>query len=301
MLRFASALPALRDGAMQDLRRRGLKRDRVLAGVVRLIDLGLFRIGGERYAELDHHYGVTTLEKRHVRVTRNGILFDYVAKWGKERTICVTDRAVLPTVRALAGIDNGHEALFCYEHDGGWHQLHSREVGSYIASRAGGHFTAKEFRTWNATVLMALVLANAGPSATPASRKRVIAASDRATRTANSGLGLVTVTVMIAELPSELTVTSCRATDCAFPSALTACIAACTTAGLAATAVTRLSRAAASVSACGAADCAWIVAVAAYLTGSVRRTAATAVTGRSSRATRSQRCRQKMRRIEPSS
>ncbi|HEY5353693.1 MAG TPA: DNA topoisomerase IB [Streptosporangiaceae bacterium] len=179
MLRFASALPALRDGAMQDLRRRGLKRDRVLAGVVRLIDLGLFRIGGERYAELDHHYGVTTLEKRHVRVTRNGILFDYVAKWGKERTICVTDRVVLPTVRALAESDNGHEALFCYEHDGGWHQLHSREVGNYIASRAGGHFTAKEFRTWNATVLMALVLANAGPSATPASRKRVIAASVR--------------------------------------------------------------------------------------------------------------------------
>ena len=75
MLRFASALPALRDGAMADLRRRGLKRDRVLAGVVRLIDLGLFRIGSERYAELDHHYGATTLEKRHVRVTRNGILY----------------------------------------------------------------------------------------------------------------------------------------------------------------------------------------------------------------------------------
>ncbi len=83
MLRFASALPALRDAAQQDLRRRGLKRDRVAAGVVRLIDLGLFRIGGERYAELDHHYGVTTLEKRHVRLTRDGILFDYIAKCGQ--------------------------------------------------------------------------------------------------------------------------------------------------------------------------------------------------------------------------
>ena len=168
MIRFAGALPALRTAAQQDLRRRGLTHDRVLAGVVRLIDLGLFRVGGERYAELDHHYGITTLEKRHVRLTRNGIRFDYIAKAGKQRTIEVTDPVVQPTVRALARTDNGHEALFCYEQGGAWHQLHSREVGNYIAAQSGGHFTAKEFRTWNATVLMALVLANAGPSATPA-------------------------------------------------------------------------------------------------------------------------------------
>ena len=178
MLRFASALPALREAAQRDLRRRGLTRDRVVAGVVRLIDLGLFRIGSERYAELDHHYGATTLEKRHVRVTRDGILFDYVAKWGRQRTICVTDRVVQPTVRALAQSDNGLEELFCYEHDDAWHRLHSRDVGTYIATQAGGHFTAKEFRTWNATVLMALVLANAGPPG-PQGRKRVISASVR--------------------------------------------------------------------------------------------------------------------------
>ncbi len=77
----------LRTAARRDLRRRGLNRDRVVAGVVRLIDLGLFRIGEEKYAELDHHYGATTLEKRHVRVTREGMLFDYVAKAGKHRTI----------------------------------------------------------------------------------------------------------------------------------------------------------------------------------------------------------------------
>jgi DNA topoisomerase I len=179
MIRFAGALPALRTAAQQDLRRRGLTHDRVLAGVVRLIDLGLFRVGGERYAELDHHYGITTLEKRHVRLTRNGILFDYIAKAGKQRTIEVTDPVVQPTVRTLARTDNGHDALFCYEEGGAWHQLHSREVGNYIAAQSGGHFTAKEFRTWNATVLMALVLANAGPSATQQSRKRVISASVR--------------------------------------------------------------------------------------------------------------------------
>ena len=179
MLRFAGALPALRTAAAGDLKHRGLIHDRVVAGVVRLIDLGLFRIGGEKYAELDHHYGVTTLQKRHVRLTRDGIMFDYVAKAGKQRTIVVRDELVLPTVRALARIDNGLETLFCYQRDDGWHVLHTRDVGNYIASRAGGHFTAKEFRTWNATVLMALVLANAGPTPAPRQRKNVITASVR--------------------------------------------------------------------------------------------------------------------------
>ncbi len=177
MLRFASALPTLRTAAVADLKRRGLSRDRVVAGVIRLIDLGLFRIGGERYADLDHHYGATTLQKRHIRVTRDGIMFDYIAKAGKHRTIVVRDEVVLPTVRALARTDNGYETLFCYERDDGWHMLRSRDVGNYIATRAGGHFTAKEFRTWNATVLMALALAKAGPSVEPRRRKGVVTAS----------------------------------------------------------------------------------------------------------------------------
>ena len=179
MLRFADALPTLRMAAADDLRHRGLTRDRVAAGVVRLIDLGLFRIGGERYAELDHHYGATTLQKQHVRFTGDGIVFDYTAKWGKQRTIVIRDNLVQPTIRALTRTDNDLDTLWSYEQDGRWHILHSREVGNYIAARAGGHFTAKEFRTWNATVLMALALANAEPSSAPSGRKRTVAASVR--------------------------------------------------------------------------------------------------------------------------
>ena len=179
MLRFAGALPELRAATVHDLRRRDLNRDRVASGAVRLIDLGLFRIGGEKYAALDHHYGATTLEKRHVTVTRHGIRFDYIAKEGKRREITVTDPAVLPTVRALASSDNGLDALFCWERGGTWHPLHSHDVTEYIAARAGAHFTAKEFRTWNATVLMALLLANAGSPGTERGRSRVIAASVR--------------------------------------------------------------------------------------------------------------------------
>ncbi|MDR3032118.1 MAG: DNA topoisomerase IB, partial [Kitasatospora sp.] len=125
MLRFAGALPARRAETLHDLSRRGLDRDRVVASAVRLIDLGLFRLGGERSAELDHHYGAVTLEKRHVRVPRNGVVFDYVAKEGKRRAITVTDPAVLRTVRTLARSDNGLDSLFSWAEGGRWHTLHS--------------------------------------------------------------------------------------------------------------------------------------------------------------------------------
>ena len=174
MLRFAGALPVLRTATVRDLGRRRLDRDRVAAGAVRLIDLGLFRIGGEKYAELDHHYGATTLQKRDVTVTRDGVTFDYIAKEGKRRTVTVTDEAVRPVVRALVRSDNQLDALFAVPDGDTWRPLRSHEVSSYIASRAGGHYTAKEFRTWNATVLMALLLANSEPALTARGRKSAI-------------------------------------------------------------------------------------------------------------------------------
>jgi DNA topoisomerase I len=168
MLRFAGVLPSLRAATLSDLRHRRLDRARVAASAVRLIDLGLFRIGGEKYAELDHHYGATTLQKQHVSFQRDGMVFDYVAKEGKRRAITVTDPAVVSTVRALAGSDNGLQELFGWQEGTAWRQLHSHDVSAYIATHTGGHYTAKEFRTWNATVLTAVMLANAG--AQPAAR-----------------------------------------------------------------------------------------------------------------------------------
>ena len=179
MLRFAAALPALRTAVVRDLGRRRLDRDRVAAGAVRLIDLGLFRIGGERYAELDHHYGVATLEKRHVTVARAGAVFDYVGKEGKRREITVADRPVLTTLRALAGSDNGLDALLAWQDGAAWHRLHSHDVSEYIAEHADGHFTAKEFRTWNATVLMALHLAGTGTAASPRAARTAVTAGVR--------------------------------------------------------------------------------------------------------------------------
>jgi len=179
MLRFAGALPVLRAATVRDLGRPQLDRDRVAAATVRLLDLGLFRIGGEKYAELDHHYGATTLEKRHVTMTSDGIIFNYAAKEGKLRAITITDQAVRRTVRALKDSGSTAEALFCYRTGGAWQSLRSHEVSSYIVRHAGGHFTAKEFRTWNATVLMALLLATAEPSPTARGRVKAVAAGVR--------------------------------------------------------------------------------------------------------------------------
>jgi DNA topoisomerase-1 len=179
MLRFAGALPALRSAIARDLGHRRLDHDRVTAAAVRLIDLGLFRIGGEKYAELDHHYGATTLQKRDVTVTRDGVAFDYIAKEGKRRTITITDDAIRSAVRALVSSDSTADALFAVQDGDAWRPLRSHEVSSYIATRAGGHFTAKEFRTWNATVLMALLLANSDPAESARRRASAITAAVR--------------------------------------------------------------------------------------------------------------------------
>src|SRR3984957_13133432 len=130
MLRFADALPALRSATVRDLGGRHLDRDRVTAAAVRLIDLGLFRIGGEKYAELDHHYGATTLRKHDVTVTRGGVAFDYIAKEGKRRTITVTDNGVRSVVRALVSTDNASDSLFCFQDRDAWRPLRSHEVSS---------------------------------------------------------------------------------------------------------------------------------------------------------------------------
>ena len=112
-------------------------------------------------------------------MTRDGVTFDYIAKEGKRRTITVPDEEVRAVVRALIRSDNGLDTLFGVEQDGIWRPLRSHEVSSYIATNAGGHFTAKEFRTWNATVLMALLLANADPASTARGRKSAIVAGVR--------------------------------------------------------------------------------------------------------------------------
>src|SRR5204863_4474006 len=161
MLDFARRLPALRERLDADLERRGLVREPVLACAVRLLDLGFFRIGSERYAEENETYGLASLRKRHLRFEHGEAVFDYRSKGGKRHVQSIADPTVLPTLRALKRRPADRHGLLAYRNGRRWTDVRSDEVNEYIRDRGGGEFTAKDFRTWNATVLAAVALAEA--------------------------------------------------------------------------------------------------------------------------------------------
>jgi DNA topoisomerase I len=174
VLELAADLPRLRRRVKRDLRRRGLVRERVLACSVRLLDLGFFRIGGEEYAEENETYGLATIRKRHVSFERGLIVFDYEAKNSQRRIQTIDDPEILPTVRALKRRRGGGHDLLAYRENGGWRDVRSEQINDYVKQVAGGEFTAKDFRTWNATVLAAVSVAMRADEATSATaRKRI--------------------------------------------------------------------------------------------------------------------------------
>jgi DNA topoisomerase IB len=172
---FARALPGMREVVARDLARPDLDRRRSLACAARLLDIGFFRIGGEDYARLNDSYGLTTLLKRHVRISDGAAVFDYRAKGGLRRVFQVTDpdvRSVLATLKARRG---GGPELLAFREGGRWIDVKSDDVNLYLRETLGGEFTAKDFRTWNATVLAAVSLAIIGPHATSqTARKRAV-------------------------------------------------------------------------------------------------------------------------------
>ncbi len=164
MVAFARALPALRrrvaaDLAQEDDGAGGLGEARVLACAARLLDVGLFRIGGEDYATQNETYGLTTLRKAHVRVQPDGLLFDFPAKHGVRRVQLVEDADVRPVIAALKRRRGGGDELLAWRRNRRWVDVKADDVNAYLKEAAGGDFTAKDFRTWNATALCAVVLA----------------------------------------------------------------------------------------------------------------------------------------------
>jgi DNA topoisomerase IB len=173
MERFGRALPRLRDRAEHDLARRGLVRERVLACSVRLLDLGFFRVGSERYAEENETYGLSTLRRSHVRVERGTARFDYRAKDSKRRRQEIADPSLVPTIKALRDRRGGGPELLAYRAGRGWADVGADDINEYLKEAAGGDFSAKDFRTFNATVLAAVELASNGRDAsTKTARKR---------------------------------------------------------------------------------------------------------------------------------
>jgi DNA topoisomerase-1 len=170
---FAGALPRLRRVVDGDLNGAELTRERVLACATRLLDVGLFRIGGEEYAEQGGGLGLATIRKEHVAVRDGSIIFDYPAKSGVRRVHEVADQASVEVVKALKRRRGGAEELLAYRDGHRWRSVRSDDINDYIKAALGPDFSAKDFRTWNATVLAALALAGQGtapPSKTARNR-----------------------------------------------------------------------------------------------------------------------------------
>jgi DNA topoisomerase IB len=171
VLDFAERLPRLRKRLAVDLRGDRLTRQRVLAAVAKLIDLGLFRVGSDRYAKGDEAtYGVTTLLPGHVRIRRTGMEFRYPAKGGIERVCSVVDDEVCRVLIQLRRRDRTR--LFVYRDGRDWREVHSDDVNVYLKEVSGLDMSAKDFRTWHATVLAATLLAEHDPTGRTLSRRR---------------------------------------------------------------------------------------------------------------------------------
>ena len=173
MARFARALPRLRERVEEDLGGDGLTRDRVLACAVRLLDRGFFRIGSEEYTE---SFGLATMRKSHVTVEPDGeMVFDYPAKSGLRRIQAVMDPDVSAIVAALKRRRGGSDDLLAYKDGRRWRDVRSEDINAYIKQATGDDFSAKDFRTWNATVLAAVALSVSGQVAgSKTGRKRAI-------------------------------------------------------------------------------------------------------------------------------
>jgi DNA topoisomerase-1 len=177
MIEFAEALPRLRRRLNEGLAGEEIDEVRVLACSVRLLDLGLFRIGGEEYAEQGGGLGLSTLHKDHVSLRDGAIVFDYPAKSGVRRVHEVRDPDSLEVIRALKRRRGGGPQLLAYRDGRRWTAVHSEDINDYIKRNLGDGFSAKDFRTWNATVMAAVsvsVAAGHDRAKTKTARKRVV-------------------------------------------------------------------------------------------------------------------------------
>jgi DNA topoisomerase IB len=177
MVAFAHDLPALRERVERDLEAgEEPTRERVLACALRLLDRGFFRIGTEEYSERNDSYGLATMRREHVRLEPPAtMVFDFPAKSGKRRVQGVVDPQVFELVATLKRRRGGGPELLAYKQSGRWRDVGSGEINAYIKEATGGDHSAKDFRTWTATVLAAVALAVAGEVAdTRTGRKRAI-------------------------------------------------------------------------------------------------------------------------------
>lgn len=177
---FGAALPDIRARLDEDLGRRGLPLNKVLAAVVRLLDESLIRIGNEEYAEENESFGLTTLQDEHADVGREKVVFEFRGKSGQDQEVELRDRQLARIVKACQDLPG--EDLFQFLDDAGQvADVTSTHVNEYLRALTGATFTAKDFRTWGGTVTAACHLIELGPADTKAAvKKNVLEAVDAA-------------------------------------------------------------------------------------------------------------------------
>ncbi len=177
---FAKALPRIRQRVRSALSNGGLDRDRIIAGIVALLDSTGFRIGNRRYAKENRSFGVVSLLSRHLAEEDGEWVLRFRGKSGIEHEAQIRDARIAALIAELQELPG--QRLFRHEDESGvWHEVGTADVNAWLKEVGGGEFTAKQFRTWRATLQCALVLGKEPPGESEAACKRAEAAAIQAT------------------------------------------------------------------------------------------------------------------------
>ncbi len=176
LVEFAEALPGLRTRVAEHMSLRGLPREKVLATVVHLLETTLIRVGNDEYAKANESYGLTTLKSKHVAVEGSEVRFRFTGKSGKQWSLAMRDRRVARIIRACQELP-GQDLLQYFDDDKELRAVSSGDVNAYLREITGRDITAKDFRTWAGTVLMARFLGASGQFESETKAKRAISAA----------------------------------------------------------------------------------------------------------------------------
>jgi DNA topoisomerase-1 len=183
LVHFGAGLPAIRDAFERDLAKPGLSRRKLLAAMVSILDRTFLRVGDERYRRDNGSFGLTTLRTRHVRVSGDRIRLRFRGKSGKEHDVSLADRRLARILRRCLDLP-GYE-LFQYIEDGEARRICATDVNAYLQEISGADYTAKDFRTWGATVIATVLLTRYGPAPSTTERTKTV---NRALRAAANAL-----------------------------------------------------------------------------------------------------------------
>lgn len=173
LLPFAAVLPQLRAQVEADMGKHKLSQAKVTAVAVRLLEESLIRVGNEQYANMNGSYGLTTLKNKHLVLSGSRIQLTFPGKTGKQQTVDVSDRRLARQLTRCCDL-SGQELFSYLDEENEVQQLTSSDVNNYLQAHTGHDFTAKEFRTWGATVLATAVLRQTDPTSDPAERQKQI-------------------------------------------------------------------------------------------------------------------------------